>query len=500
MRPRLATKFLWTILAIVALSIVSSLVALYGTWRVATRLEEIAQESLPAARAEDIQAMIRERNEWLLAYLLDKNNSSAFKKLSELTPRFKAWLNAVRTMTYVSPDEQTLLAKLEKAWTGLEAQQTAIIREAGTASEDAKRQATGEISGGLSKQADDLCQQLIAANNVYVKGLMDRAEARVLKTTWTVAGFAILSLLLGGFLLWLFFYRVLFPLRGMVADARLFRGDGLAAKSGDDELRIMGNYLRNLMSDVSDTRSRLQQSHDRLLAAEKLASVGKLAASVAHEIRNPLTAIKMWLFSIQDGASRETLDRKLQIVSDEIKRLESIVRSFLEFSRPPALHRRPECVGKLIDETLELLAPHLKEGQICLERQSSKNRPRVMADRAQLKQVLLNLINNAVDAMPEGGAISVTDTEEVAADGRTMVVVRIRDSGGGIAPDVQSRIFEPFFTTKESGTGLGLCIAAQVMAAHGGALVLESSAADGTTFAVWIPIAEEPINGQDSGG
>ena len=174
-------------------------------------------------------------------------------------------------------------------------------------------------------------------------------EARVRMTTWVVGISGTLSLSLGGFLLWLFFYRVLFPLRGMVADARLFRGDRSdhSNDSDVDELRIMGNHLRNLMSDVSDTRSRLEHSRDRLMAAEKLASLGKLAASVAHEIRNPLTAIKMWLFSIREAAEGNAeLDRKLRIVSEEISRLESIVRDLLEFSRPPALHRQPHCVER----------------------------------------------------------------------------------------------------------------------------------------------------------
>ena len=151
---------------------------------------------------------------------------------------------------------------------------------------------------------------------------------------------ACLTLLLGGFLLWLFFYRVLFPLRGMVADAQLYRGDRHASDKGseEDELRMMGNHLRNLMSDVSDTRSRLERSRNQLLVAEKLASVGKLAASVAHEIRNPLTAMKMWLFSIQEAVQGNAdLGRKLGIISEEIARLESIVRDFLEFSRPRTL-------------------------------------------------------------------------------------------------------------------------------------------------------------------
>ena len=119
--------------------------------------------------------------------------------------------------------------------------------------------------------------------------------------------------------------------------------------------------------------------------------------------------------------------------------------------------------------------------------------PPVLADASQLKQVLLNLLGNAADAMAGGGEIRIAATAEKDADGRPMVVVRICDSGPGMPPDVQCRIFEPFFTTKEKGTGLGLCIAAQIMARHDGRLVLESSSEKGTTFAVWMPIAtEEP--------
>ena len=148
-----------------------------------------------------------------------------------------------------------------------------------------------------------------------------------------------LTLLLGGFLLSLFFYRVLAPLRGMVAEVHLYHGSPQEHDTGaaEDELRIMGGYLRNLMSEVTDTRSRLERSRDRLLVAEKLASVGKLAASVAHEIRNPLTAMKMWLFSIREMAQGNTeMVRRLGIVSEEIAQLEHIVRDFLEFSRPQA--------------------------------------------------------------------------------------------------------------------------------------------------------------------
>jgi signal transduction histidine kinase len=281
----------------------------------------------------------------------------------------------------------------------------------------------------------------------------------------------------------------------MVADAQLYRGARQASDkdSQEDELRMMGNHLRTLMSDVSDTRSRLDRSRNQLLIAEKLASVGRLAASVAHEIRNPLTAMKMWLFSIREAVQGNAdLVRKLGIISEEISRLESIVRDFLEFSRPQTLDCQPQDVGAVIDQTLELLGPRFQGEKIKITCTPRPALPPVMADSAQLKQVLLNLLGNAADAMADGGEIRITSNAENDADGRPMVVVRICDAGPGIPQDIKCRIFEPFFTTKEKGTGLGLCIAAQVMVRHNGGLVLESSTEKGTTFAVWMPIAPEP--------
>ena len=340
----------------------------------------------------------------------------------------------------------------------------------------------------MSKDAYDLCEQLIASNDHYVKQIMERADTRIRVTTWVVALSVCLTLGLGGTLVWMFLYRVLLPLRGMVADARLFRGaDG--GTTDEDELRSMGSYFRELMSDVTDTRSRLERSRLRLAAAEKLAAVGKLAATVAHEIRNPLTAMEMWLFAIQEEVRGDAeLERQLGIISEEITRLENIIRNFLEFSRPMELHCRPLEVNCVVQQTLDLFEQRLKERNIRVARAATGTLPAILADADKLKQVFINLIGNALDAMAEGGEIRIGATVENDAAGRRMVVVRFRDSGSGMPKDVQARIFDPFFTTKEDGTGLGLCIAAQVMARHEGSLVLESSTEHGTTFAVWLPV------------
>ena len=226
--------------------------------------------------------------------------------------------------------------------------------------------------------------------------------------------------------------------------------------------------------------------------------MGKLAASVAHEIRNPLTSLKMRLFSLRQtlGADPQYAD-DFWVVSEEISRLESIIRNFLEFSRPPELELRPHRLGLLIDKALELFGPRLYEKDIAVARRDATDLPMVVADADQLKQVFVNLMANAAEAVPEEGRLQVSTALRPDKDHRQMAVVRFQDSGTGVPADVRERIFEPFFTTKEGGTGLGLCIAAQIMARHGGRLELESSAPQGATFAVWIPVQQG--DGQDTG-
>lgn len=250
----------------------------------------------------------------------------------------------------------------------------------------------------------------------------------------------------------------------------------------------VGKHLQLLMSDVAETRSSLEENRLRLSIAEKLAAVGRLSASVAHEIRNPLTAVKMWLFSIRGAvASDPERDRKSGIVSEEIGRLESIIGDFLEFSRPTPLKLEPFDLRDVVRRTTDLLACRCQEKGIRLACTMPEHPPPVVVDAGQLRQVLINLLNNSLEAVSHG-AIEVSGQASNDGEGRGMAVVRVADTGGGMPHDVREKIFDPFFTTKDGGTGLGLSIAAQIIARHSGRLVLESSTEQGTVFAVWLPI------------
>ena len=257
---------------------------------------------------------------------------------------------------------------------------------------------------------------------------------------------------------------------------------------------MMGNHLRNLMSDVSDTPFS-RWSEAAISSGCREAGLRREACGQRRP-RDPQSADGDEDVAFLDpggGPGKCRLGAKTRHHLGRNPRLESIVRDFLEFSRPRTLDCRPQDVGAVIDQTLELLGPRFQGEKIRITYAPRPALPPVMADAAQLKQVLLNLLGNAADAMAGGGEIRITSNAEKDADGRPMVVVRISDTGPGMPKTSNAGSSKPFFTTKEQGTGLGLCIAAQVMARHGGGLVLESSTEKGTTFAVWMPVAPEPI-------
>lgn len=488
MRFNLRTEFSATILAVVVFSMVSSVIATFFTWHVGGLLRDAVEENLPSMQvASELQMRLCEPRGFLASYILDGGDREWLAKLEKSKQEFSDRLRLAKTMAHTAA-EKTNLAKLEAVHRRYDAKRDEAIAlyDAGNI-EVAKDIALKDVND-LYEEAYLYCQEFLAANQGHVDAKTAEAQSDVSWAMGTVSTSVALTVGLGGLLLWLFFQRVVRPLRRMVADAQVFWGQDFSAGPPQDELRAVGEQLRALMCDVTDTRGTLERSRNQLRHAEKLASVGKLAASVAHEIRNPLTAMKMWVFSIRKAVQpRAELGRKFQLLSDEMARLEGIIRNFLEFSRPPALNARAESIDEILDRTLELVHYQMEEKGVRVDCERAPELPSVMADPEQLRQVIVNLLSNAAEAMCEGGEICIRTC--LKGNAGKMVVVRIQDDGPGMSEEVRERIFEPFFTTKENGTGLGLCVAAGIMARHGGRLVLESSDGEGTSFEIWIPAA-----------
>jgi signal transduction histidine kinase len=240
---------------------------------------------------------------------------------------------------------------------------------------------------------------------------------------------------------------------------------------------------------IAPLRIGLSESKTIIERQEKLASLGVLASGVAHEIRNPLTAIKIRLFSLKKSLPAVTQNEDVTIIGNEINRLEGIVRDFLQFARPsePKLARVP--ATQILQQVRELISPQLERSGIDLKVEAS-NGGLVHADAQQLKQVLINLIQNSAENIGRNGTVTLrVRHESTELNGRTKsaIILVVEDTGKGIPPEVQTRLFDPFFTTKEGGTGLGLAISARIVEKHGGLLRYQTKLNEGTTFEVVVP-------------
>jgi len=242
---------------------------------------------------------------------------------------------------------------------------------------------------------------------------------------------------------------------------------------------------------IAPLQLKLVESRATIERQEKLASLGVLAAGVAHEIRNPLTAIKARLFTLKKavGESLSAVE-DANVIEREINRLERIVRDVLQFARPAEPQREAASAVVLLREIRDLMRSQLEKSDIELTVEDSMEIT-IHGDQNQLKQVLLNLIRNGAESIGERGKIVLrAGTERVSLGGRPtkVAILEVEDNGKGISPDVQKRLFDPFYTTKAAGTGLGLSIAARIIEQHGGALRYKTELGRGTTFGIVLPL------------
>ncbi|VBB47237.1 Signal transduction histidine kinase [uncultured Desulfatiglans sp.] len=264
-----------------------------------------------------------------------------------------------------------------------------------------------------------------------------------------------------------------------------------AGQNGPLPCDVMGTLLRRddgtpfgvliILRDLSE----IQHLKREVARSQRLASVGKLAAGVAHEIRNPLSSIKGFATWFKQRHHDDPADRKTaDIMIQEVDRLNRVISQLLEFARPPALHREPTEIGALVLRSLETVRDQAERRRIRIETDLEPTDRPVNIDRDRIRQVLLNLYLNAMEAMEEQGMMRVSVKREEASG---TLAIRIADTGKGIAEQDLQNIFDPYFTTKPSGTGLGLAIVHTIVEAHGGETLVQSSLGAGTTVTVRLP-------------
>lgn len=258
-----------------------------------------------------------------------------------------------------------------------------------------------------------------------------------------------------------------------------------------------------MVDNLEKTKSALEQYHYRQMErADRLASVGEMATGIAHEIKNPLAGISGAISVLADDFPVEDPRRDIIAkVLEQIARLDKTSTDLLSFGRPSPPEFTFVAIDALVKKTLFFVAQHPEARAIHRNLELTRDLPPVWVDEKQIQQVLFNIIINAIQAMREGGTLSV-QTDLHHYEGRDWVRLLIVDTGKGIPPEELDKIFTPFFTTKTQGTGLGLPICRQILEQHGGLITVESRLGEGTTFTIELPVAgaAEITKGEEESG
>ena len=369
-------------------------------------------------------------------------------------------------------------------------------------------------------------QQILGVLDTHLS--LARTDQQLAQSTWRMLAYDAFAMIAIGVLSWLFIRHMIDrPLKQLQAGThRLSDGDlgyqidlnskdqigdlatsfnmmSLQLRSANEQ---MVSWARTLEDRVAEKSRELRKAHDEVLHVETMASVGKMAAVVAHEINNPLSGIltyskllKKWVENDEvRNAKRDEAVQCLNLISSESRRCGELVKNLLNFSRQAPMNVQSTDLNRVVQQCTMLLRHNLEIGAIQLHETLAEGLPHLQCDPSQIEQVLLAVIVNAADAMPHGGNLWL---ETRLCDDPRRVAITIRDDGSGISPEVMPRIFEPFVTTKEHGhgTGLGLAVSRSIIERHSGQISVQSELGKGTTVTITLPVpgslapAAEPV-------
>lgn len=412
----LSRKTWATLVGILLLAVVSSGVALLSAWRSEQVFRRLIARNLEQVRAiYELEVALLEQGAFTSLYLMG-GDSERLAEARRGKPEFNRGLSEARTMG-LELDEQQLIGQIAEAFAAYEVRSKKVI--ALYTAGDREQAQSLWLAEALHDydQVYDLCEKLTYAN---ARNIEQAIKARAIQTkrvnVWVAVFLSVLAGLIAGLSLTL--SRGVFrPLRRLVDSFAPVNGvERLDSSSG--EIASLGLYIDNLRDEVTEMRSQLSLSQRRLLDAEKLASIGELAASVAHEIRSPLTSLRLRVFSVQKAMAESNRQRDFELISEEITRLDNIVRSFLEFPGPQKLVLQTCSISLLLDKTLELLSYKLEATNVRVEREYEAILPQVLADPQQLKHAFANVA-------PEGVVGIYASTEGGQAIFRSVKVVSL---------------------------------------------------------------------------
>lgn len=446
---------------------------IWYTYRMESLFTDLINRDMAALQVvEELAASLGDHKGLVTNFFLD-GNPAWLRQMEKHRDSVKAQLGKARAFTATRADVETL-EKIESEYNKyIEVKDQAMLLYL-----------AGNKDGGaiVQREATELLANIVELCSHYKNAHYQRINATQSTSRQEAERLRIIAVtamsaagLLGLFLAVILMSQILRPLRELALETDRSSVSGARDKP-DNEVVALSHQVRGLIKDM-----------------EKFALVGRLAAGIAHSIRNPLTSVKMRLFSLERGLSLSEVQKEdFQVVAQEIRHIDTIVQNFLEFSRPPKLKMQRVSPSDIVDNALQLLRDRLVSYGVEIKVNREIDRlPEVLADQEQLKEVLVNLIVNACEAMSTEGVIVIAENETIDERRGPVVSIRMSDSGPGIPKSIQEKVFQPFFSTKEEGTGLGLTIAARIVSEHGGWLDLTSREGKGATFIINLPLKKE---------
>ena len=464
-------------------------VMFWYTFKIEGVLNNLIERDIAASQsAEALESALINQKGFVTYYFQDKD-PDWLRQLGEYRQIFKQLLDDTKKLSEEEPQKK-IINDIEKEYNGYVELKDKVIAyyKAGKSDEGAK------LHKEVRKRFSAILKLCDAYKNIHkLKIIQAKKESHneaVNLRFFSITGFLIIAVL-AIIMVFVFVNNILKPVHRLILEtSREGRSDAKDSSAyTKDEIKALAESVRGLIDDIDLTHTELEKSREHLQQAEKMALVGKLAAGMAHSIRNPFTSVKMRLFSLGRSQNMaETQKDDIKVISEEIKHIDTIVQNFLEFSRPPKLKIQRISPSVVVDLALQLLVHRLKSYDVTVEVIRNKPLSEINADPEQLKEVLVNLIVNACEAMVRGGLITINEKEAADTHLGRAVILEVSDNGPGIPESLMGKVMEPFFTTKEEGTGLGLSIVARIIEEHKGRIDIKSKEGEGTTFIITLPL------------
>ncbi len=418
---------------------------------------------------------------------------------TELESAFDRHLTEAEKTSF-TPDEQAFVKAVREHFVVYCDQIKARLQPPGLSGLLTSQTAEKEKTIRLARAVAEPCRQLVELNEKMLAESTTRSTqlstfVNFMRLAFLIAG-PIVGVVCG---LWIArgLHRSISQISVTLSDATgdLNREVGSVKIQNLSDLPGLHQQVQEVVTRIRQMMDELQQARRQAMLAERLAAVGELAAGVAHELRNPLTSVKLL---IQTAAQRQPgtalAGRQLQVVQQEVARMESTIQGLLDFARPPDLHSVAHDLRTTVRRALNLVDGRAKQQRVEIVENVPNTPVIVNGDPEQLHQIFVNLLLNGIEAMPQGGALTVGI--EANDEVRRVCRVIVSDSGDGIPQAILERIFEPFATSKEHGTGLGLAISHRIAKEHGGVLLAANRTEGGAVFTLELPLSMEDGNGK----